>query len=117
MLHYQQVLEESEQGKSELSIPERLLRLSRDDLYWEKEALFEDCEILQKALLREICQRAKGSAYAKDYGMEDINNLVSWREKVPISTYDNYLPYINAEMNGSPHQLCCRNGIICGDDW
>lgn len=105
MLHYQQVLEESEQGKSELSIPERLLRLSRDDLYWEKEALFEDCEILQKALLREICQRAKGSAYAKDYGMEDINNLVSWREKVPISTYDNYLPYINAEMNGSPHQL------------
>lgn len=105
MLHYQQVLEESEQGKSELSIPERLLRLSRDDLYWEKEALFEDCEILQKALLREICQRAKGSAYAKDYGMENINNLVSWREKVPISTYDNYLPYINAEMNGSPHQL------------
>lgn len=87
MLLYQQVLEESEQGLSELTIPERLLRLSRDDLYWEKEALFDDCEILQKALLREICQRAEDSKYAKDHGFTRACDLDSWRVQVPVSTY------------------------------
>lgn len=105
MLLYQQVLEESEQGISELTIPERLLRLSRDDLYWEKEALFDDCEILQKALLREICQRGEGSEYAKDHGFAKVCDLDSWRVQVPVSTYTDYLPYIEAEMNGSAHQL------------
>lgn len=105
MLLYQQVLEESEQGLSELTIPERLLRLSRDDLYWEKEALFDDCEILQKALLREICQRAEDSKYAKDHGFTRACDLDSWRVQVPVSTYTDYLPYIEAEMNGSAHQL------------
>lgn len=102
---YQQVLEDAANNLSEMSIPERLLRFSRDDLYWEKDCIFEDCETMQCALLREIYRRAQGSAYAEHHGMNEVCDLDTWRAQVPITTYADYLPYIEAEMNGAPHQL------------
>lgn len=105
MFQYQKVLQNAQHGGEKMSIPENLLRLSRDTLYKEKESIFNDCQGMQKALLQEILQCAKGSAYAKEHDFDQVYDLTSWCAQVPITTYEDYLPYIDAEMNGVSHQL------------
>lgn len=109
MFQYQKVLQDAQHDVAQLSIPEKLLRLSRDTLFQEKEAIFDDCQTMQQAVLQEIWQRAKGSIYAREHGFDQVYDLATWCEQVPITTYEDYLPYIDNEMNGAPHQLYHAN--------
>ena len=49
---------------------------------------------LSEELLLKILDENKDTEYGKKYGFADILSVEEYREKVPLSTYDDYEPYI-----------------------
>lgn len=92
-------------GRKEESLPERLLRIPREELFLECDAMLEDCQRIQTQILMEIVERAQTSAYGKVHKFNEVEDIKSWQHKVPVSIYQDYFPYIQAEMNGNAHQL------------
>lgn len=92
-------------SRTEESLPEKLLRIPREELFLECDALLEDSQRIQTHLLMEIVDRAKMSAYGKAHKFNEVNDIESWQQKIPISTYQDYSPYIQVEMDGIEHQL------------
>ena len=92
-------------SRKEKSLPEKLLRIPREELFLECDTLLEDSQRIQIQILMEIVDRAQMSAYGKAHKFNEVNDIESWQQKIPISTYQDYSPYIQAEMNGTEHQL------------
>lgn len=94
---------------SERSVPEKILSYPREKLYSEWHVLFDHCRELQENVLSEILQRAQGCQYAKDHHFDGITDIDTWRKICPVSIYKDYESYIDAEINGSQHQLYHAN--------
>lgn len=104
MYYYEQAIFEKN-NSNEKTIPEKLLGLSREKLYYERHVLFDDCERIQCKILKDIVDHAQGSAYAEDHQFHNVIDLKTWQKYVPITVYEDYKPYINAEIAGVKHQL------------
>jgi GH3 auxin-responsive promoter len=59
----------------------------------------------QDRLLREILEANAGTEFGRRHGFGDITSFQQFQERVPISTYEDLEPYINAEMSGQANQL------------
>jgi GH3 auxin-responsive promoter len=59
----------------------------------------------QDRLLREILRRNADTEFGRRYGFAGITTLAEFQERVPISSYEDLEPYINAAMLGQPNQL------------
>lgn len=105
MLHYQEVLSATEAAITQQSIPERLLALPSEVLYKERNALLKDGVRLQHMVQKEIIARAQGSCYAIDHGFSYEMDIDTWQNDVPITLYQDYAPYIDAELEGAFYQL------------
>lgn len=92
-------------GRKEESLPEKLLRIPREELFLECDALLEDSQRIQTQILMEIVDRAQMSAYGKAHKFNEVNDIESWQQKIPISIYEDYSPYIQVEMDGTGNQL------------
>jgi GH3 auxin-responsive promoter len=59
----------------------------------------------QQRLLREILGTNADTEFGRRHGFGAITTFTEFQERVPISTYEDLQPYINAEMQGAPNQL------------
>ncbi|MBQ7541993.1 MAG: GH3 auxin-responsive promoter family protein [Clostridia bacterium] len=62
----------------------------------------------QTALLRKIVRRSRTSEYGRKYDFENIRTIEDFREKVPLTRYEDYEPYVERMMQGE------RNLIYTG---
>ena len=59
----------------------------------------------QDQLLRQILETNADTEFGRRHGFAGITTLKQFQERVPIASYEDLEPYINAEMNGRPKQL------------
>ncbi len=78
---------------------------------YESFASVEDAEGLQEKRLREILGKNKGTAYGKRHGFEAIKSIKDYREKVPLSDYETYRPYIE-QISEKEENLLTEERII-----
>jgi hypothetical protein len=58
----------------------------------------------QKRLLLHILRKNKDTAFGRKHGFSRIKTMRAYKKSVPISTYDDLKPYIDAELRGKPAQ-------------
>ena len=66
----------------------------------------------QEALLRQILERNKNSAFGKKHGFSRIRTLGAFQKKVPLCTYEDLKPYIDAELSGKHGQLTDAKPVL-----
>lgn len=69
------------------------------------ESLFDDGLQWQEKVLQDIIELGNQSEYAKDKGFFGIHSKEEFFEKVPLSNYQDYLPYIMANMRSDSNQV------------
>ncbi|MBO5139683.1 MAG: GH3 auxin-responsive promoter family protein, partial [Peptococcaceae bacterium] len=69
------------------------------------DALFENGTVIQDAVLADIMRLARNSDYAKDKGFADVKTKEEFLQKAPISSYDDYRPYISENLKNDAGQL------------
>lgn len=60
---------------------------------------------VQDELFRKLVDEASTTEFGKKYGFSDIQNVEQYRERVPVSTYENLFPYIQRLMRGEQNIL------------
>ncbi|HEY3429541.1 MAG TPA: GH3 auxin-responsive promoter family protein [Cyclobacteriaceae bacterium] len=60
---------------------------------------------VQDELLKKLLQSAKGTEFGKKYDFATIDNYEQFRERVPVSTYEELFPYIERLMRGEQNIL------------
>lgn len=70
---------------------------------WDE--LFENGTVIQDAVLADIMRLAQNSDYAKDKGFADVKTKEEFLQKAPISSYDDYRPYISENLKNDAGQL------------
>lgn len=66
----------------------------------------------QEALLREILERNKNSVFGKEHGFSRIKTLNTFQKQVPLCTYEDIKPYIDAELRGKQGQLTDAKPVL-----
>ena len=65
--------------------------------------------ICQYRLLRELLAENQDTEYGRKYGFSGIHTAEEYKERVPLSEYDDYEPYIRRMMDGEKNILCARD--------
>lgn len=60
---------------------------------------------VQEELFRRLILEASATEFGKKYGFSDIETVAQYRERVPISTYEQLFPYIQRLMRGEQNIL------------
>lgn len=60
---------------------------------------------VQEELFKRLILEASGTEFGKKYGFHDIETVAQYRERVPISTYEELFPYIKRLMQGEQNIL------------
>jgi hypothetical protein len=71
-------------------------------------AFHDDCRKptdTQERLLRRIVESNRGTVYGEKHGFPKISSFGHFQRRVPISTYEDLKPYIDASLRGEPNQL------------
>src|SRR5262245_16963855 len=66
----------------------------------------------QAKLLRHILEKNKDTAFGKKYGFSRIKTLRTFQKRVPVSTYEDLKPYIDAERRGRHGQLTAEKPVL-----
>lgn len=110
LLPYNLIIEEKDaegenmMGKRQ-SVPEqvaeRLMQYAQDG--WQ--SLFQNGAAMQEAVLADIIEFGRNSAYAQDHGFAGIGTKEEFLQKVPISEYGDYVSYVQDNMQKDAQQL------------
>ncbi|XP_041354654.1 probable indole-3-acetic acid-amido synthetase GH3.11 [Gigantopelta aegis] len=65
----------------------------------------KDIKNVQEQTLMDILKTGSQTKFGRDHNLKNIANTAEFREKVPLSCYDDYRPYIEAIMNGEKNLL------------
>ncbi len=60
---------------------------------------------VQDELFKKLIANAQNTAFGTQYGFADIRSYEQFRERVPISTYEKFYPYIERLMRGEQNVL------------
>ena len=60
---------------------------------------------IQENKLKEILEKNKNSLYGKKYNFDKIKTIQDFQKEVPLTKYEDYLPYIEKIKNGEEHVL------------
>jgi hypothetical protein len=60
---------------------------------------------VQEELFKKLMENAQTTQFGAEYGFRDIKNYEQYRRRVPISTYENFYPYIQRLMRGEQNIL------------
>jgi len=60
---------------------------------------------VQEELFKRLIQNGELTQFGAQYGFSDIQNYNQYRERVPISTYEKFFPYIERLMRGEQNIL------------
>ena len=66
----------------------------------------------QEKTLQKIMKRNADCELGRKYHFEDVHSLRDFQEKVPISTFEDYLPYIGRMLDGDESKIITSNKII-----
>jgi hypothetical protein len=66
----------------------------------------------QQRLLREILGTNADTEFGRRHGFAGITRFREFQERVPISSYEDLEPYINAAMLGQPNQLTKHEPVL-----
>jgi len=77
---------------------------------FEKECL--DPRAAQEKLLRDILQRNKSTAFGTKHGFSRIKTLQAFQKAIPLSSYEDLKPYIDAELRGQHGQLTSEKPVL-----
>lgn len=59
----------------------------------------------QETFLFEILNKARDTEFGKKYHFKDIQNLTDFQKQVPVSTYEEFVPYIEKMLDGQEDVL------------
>ncbi len=59
----------------------------------------------QQSTLKKILNRNKNCEIGKKYNFKDIKSIEDYQKMVPLSTYDDYVPYVDRMINGREKNL------------
>ena len=79
----------------------RLARLR----YWRIEQWMNDPIAAQREVLQDLVTHGQYTEFGRKYGFNDLFNIRTFKQKVPIHEYDDLKPYINRIMQGEEHVL------------
>jgi hypothetical protein len=60
---------------------------------------------VQEELFKKLIENAQSTQFGTEYGFRDIKNYEQYRQRVPVSTYENFYPYIQRLMRGEQNIL------------
>ena len=66
----------------------------------------------QDRLLREILSTNADTEFGRRHGLGRITSFEEFQRRVPISSYEDLEPYINAAMQGQPNQLTKHSPVL-----
>lgn len=66
----------------------------------------------QSRLLAHLLKTNAQSAYGKAHGFADVTDFESFQKSIPVTTYDDLLPYIESALNGQPRQLTVETPVL-----
>ncbi|MEN8191024.1 MAG: GH3 auxin-responsive promoter family protein, partial [Thermodesulfobacteriota bacterium] len=66
----------------------------------------------QEALIRNITKLNRNCEFGRKYNFDSIRSLEDFRKNVPITSYSDLSPYIEASLNGKPAQLTEQTPIL-----
>jgi hypothetical protein len=79
----------------------RLARLR----YWRIEQWMQNPVEVQREVLQDLITHGQYTEFGRQYGFEDIFNVRTFKQTVPIHEYDDLKPYIERIMNGEQNVL------------
>ena len=62
-------------------------------------------------LLMRILSENRDTGYGKKYGFSEIHSVEEYQKKVPVTRYDDYMPYINRMVKKGEQNLLCASTI------
>lgn len=66
---------------------------------------------IQREQLQAILRQNAAAEYGARYGFSHIRSLADFQRQVPLSCYQDYEPYIQALLSGSPRQLTAEEPV------
>ena len=66
----------------------------------------------QEQLLRRIIEKNQETAYGALHRFSKIMSFGHFKRRVPISTYEDLRPYIDASLRGEPNQLTAERPVL-----
>ena len=67
---------------------------------------------MESRKLSKILSSNKNTIYGKRYSFCDIKSIACFQKKVPISTYEDYISYINKIKNGEQNILTSEKVLL-----
>ncbi len=64
---------------------------------------------ISEELLMRLLDKNKDTEYGKKYGFDKIHSVDEYRERVPLSNYDDYEPYITRMVENNEQNLICAD--------
>ncbi len=71
-----------------------------------------DIKRVQTEYLTNILRKNSNTEYGKKYGFSEIKNYNEFAEKVPLSSYEDYEPFIQKIADGEKRILTCEDVIL-----
>lgn len=71
-----------------------------------------DAGLVNRGLLMDILMDNSSSEYGEKYGFADIRDADDYRSKVPMTTYDDYAPYIDRMVNNNESNLITSYPVV-----
>lgn len=68
-----------------------------------------DVEQVQQDYLMKLLKRNSDTVYGRKYGFENIRGYEAFAERVPLTVYEDYEPYIEAAARGEKRVLTKEN--------
>lgn len=79
---------------------EQVLKSNKEDLENLWIEIQNNCETVQKNVLKSIIDLSKDTLFGVEHDFSNINSVEDFRENVPVSDYDDYEFYINKLAHG-----------------
>ena len=79
---------------------EQVLKSNKEDLENLWIEIQNNCETVQKNVLKGIIDLSKDTLFGVEHDFSNINSVEDFRENVPVSDYDDYEFYINKLAHG-----------------
>lgn len=78
----------------------------------EFEKSIERPQETQEKKLMEIIRKNRNSVFGKKYGFDDIKNVEDFRRKVPVLSYEDYLPYIERWKKHPREKILSSDSLV-----
>lgn len=85
-----------------MNIIEELMQLQDGELALKSQSLLSDCEGTQRRVLGDILHEAESTEFGKEHDFAGISSLADYRQRVPLSEWNDYATYSERMKNGEP---------------